>query len=350
MQSFVLYIARMLGVFALAQYLTRNRLRVLCYHGFSLGDEHEVAPHVFMQRQTFERRLRILKKRGLPVIPLQQAVLRLKEGRIRNAETVLTFDDGWASNLTIAAPLLKSFGYPATIYVTTEHLAAGPEVFNVVLFYMLCRAKARSFTLTGLHPEIDGSYQINANPDELRVQISCAAQRAFPKLLDRQQLLAPIARALGMDLRELLSNQRFQLLRAGEIAELDRRGLDIQLHTHTHHLPSESFERMRVEIEDNRRAISELLKKNPHHFCYPSGEYEPQQLDWLRRLGIVSATTCEPGLNDQSTDLLQLKRYLDSDTVSDLVFEAEVSGVRYLIQRLLGSLARKPHRESAHAA
>jgi peptidoglycan/xylan/chitin deacetylase (PgdA/CDA1 family) len=337
-------------MFALAQYLTRHRLRILCYHGFSLGDEHEVAPHVFMQRQTFARRLRILKKRGLPVIPLQEAVQRLKDGRISKAETVLTFDDGWASNLTVGAPLLQSFGYPAAIYVTTEHLVAGTEVFNVLLFYMLCRSKVRSFALTGLHPEIDGSYQIGANPDKLRVQISLAAQRAYPKLVDRQQLLVPIANALGMDIRGLLSNERFQLLRATEIAELDRRGLDIQLHTHTHYLPADSFEHMSAEIEDNRRALRELLGKTPRHFCYPSGEYEPQHLDWLRRLGIESATTCEPGLNDKNTDLLQLKRYLDSDTASDIMFEAEVSGARYLIQRLLGGFSNKSHREGVHAA
>jgi peptidoglycan/xylan/chitin deacetylase (PgdA/CDA1 family) len=330
-QSAVLYAARFLGLFSIAQYLTRQRLRIICYHGFSLGDEHEVEPHMFMRRETFERRMQILKRR-VPVIALDEAVRYLKSGEIRNAETVITLDDGWVSNLSVAAPILERFGFPACVYITTEHLSAGTEVFNVALYYMLCRSPRQSLKLQGLHANLDGSYEIGHSPSALHCKLIQAAENAFPSLSDRQQLLGPIARALDLDINEVLANGRFQLLNRAEIKLLHNRGVSIQLHTHTHRLPESSFEKMAPEIISNRDALQALLGTVPRHFCYPSGRYSPQHLLWLRNLGIASATTCEPGLNRWDTDPLQLKRYLDSDSFSAIAFEAEICGLRALVR------------------
>jgi peptidoglycan/xylan/chitin deacetylase (PgdA/CDA1 family) len=330
--------ARLLGAFALAQFLTRKRLRILCYHGFSRLDEHEVLPHVFMRKETFVRRMQILKRRRIPVIALDEALTRLKSGKVGSAETVITFDDGWASNLNIAAPVLESMRFPACIYVTTEHLEAGTEVFNVVLYYMLCRTSCSTLKLEGLDPAIDGSYGLE-DPVAARRAIVAAAELVCPVLSDRQRLLVPIAAALGFDLGEVLVDDRFRLMHRGEIEAMDRRGFDIELHTHTHRLPADSFEQTEDEIVRNRRALAKILGVEKNHLCFPSGEYDRRQLDWLRRLGIASATTCEPGLNGEKTDILQLKRYLDSEAGSDIGFEAEICGLRELARTIRRHLA-----------
>jgi peptidoglycan/xylan/chitin deacetylase (PgdA/CDA1 family) len=331
---------RFLGGFALAQYLTRKRLRILCYHGFSLGDEHELMPHVFMRRETFVRRMQILKRRGLPIISLNEAVQRLKSGEVRSAETVITFDDGWASNLTLGAPILEKFAYPACVYVTTEHLAAGAEVFNVALYYMLCHASVRSFDLKGLHPLIDGSYQLGEDPAAAQQALIEAAEQAFPDLCARQRLLRAIAEALGIDLDSTLAGDRFRLLRRSEIQALHSRGWDIQLHTHTHRLPDQSYDLMSREITENRRALEAILGTIQNHLCYPSGRYAPQHLEWLAKLEVESATTCDAGLNGASAHLLRLRRYLDSDQQSDIVFEAQVCGLHDLAREVQDTLRR----------
>lgn len=332
----LLHVARAVGLFGLARYLTRRRLRILCYHGFSLGDEHEVMPHMFMQAATFEGRLAILKKWHVPVIPLAKAVSRLAKREILSGETVITLDDGWASNLTIAAPILERYGYPACIYVTTEHLTAGAEVFNVALFYMLLKSARPSLRLAGVHPLLDGDYALRPDPGDAHRAIIAAAENVFPALGERQQLLGPIANALGMDLGAVLSHARFRLLEPGEMRALAARGFDIELHTHRHRLPHESFESAAAEIEDNRGALRTLLGHESRHFCYPSGVYEGRQPEWLERLGIVSATTCDPGLNPPGSSPMLLKRYLDSDCFPDIVFEAEICGFTDLLRGLAG--------------
>lgn len=313
----------------------------MCYHGFTLGDEHEFAPHVFMRAETFKRRMLVLKARGVPIIGLDDAIRRLQERAISNAETVITFDDGWATTLTVGAPILEQFGFPACIYATTEHLTAGTEAFNVALAYMLHRSARRTLTLAGLHPQLDGSYDIGTAPETVAINLIRAAEQALP-LTERQRLLRPIAEALGFDLDTLLKDGRFSLLSRSEIRELWRRGFDFQLHTHSHRvLPECDFEAAVLEIEQNRAALRQLTNTTANHFCYPSGQYTADRHPaWLRRLGITSATTCDPGFNDAGTPILLLHRYVDSDSSSDVEFEAEVCGVRQVARRVRARAGR----------
>jgi peptidoglycan/xylan/chitin deacetylase (PgdA/CDA1 family) len=327
-----------MGGFAIAQRITRTHLRILCYHGFSIADEHELAPHVFMRVETFARRMRILRKRGLSVISLDEAIERLRAEAITNSETVITFDDGWASNLLVK-PILERYRFPVCIYVTTEHLSAGAEAFNVIVSQMVQRSRVASITLRNIHPQIDGEYNVARDPAAATALLLAAAGR-IGSLQERQRVLAPLGEALGLDYPAFVAGGRFQFLSGEEITALAHEGVSIQLHTHTHHLPSVNFDEMANEIRLNRNAISELTGVEPKHFCYPSGEHSPWHPEWLARLGVASATTCDSGFNDSAASLLLLKRYLDSEHTSDIEFEAEVTGVRELLRRMRSNFNR----------
>jgi peptidoglycan/xylan/chitin deacetylase (PgdA/CDA1 family) len=344
LRSVALYTARALGGFRIAQHLTRNRLRILCYHGFSVGDEYRVQPHMFMRAATFEGRMRILQRRRIPVITLEEAVEKLAAGGILRGETVITIDDGWASTLTIAVPILERYGLAASVYVTTEHLAAGTEVFNVALDYMIRVTPRDRLVLSGVHPDLDGTYDLRKGPTAVHRSLISAAERAFPALRDRQRILPAIAAALAMDLGEVLRGERFRLLTAAQIRELAARGFDVELHTHSHKLPTESFELMAAEVDTNRTELESLLGSKPSHFCFPSGQYSLDQSVWLERLGIASATTCDPGLNPPGSPVMLLRRYLDSDGEADIAFEAEVTGFRELARAVFDILRSRRHR------
>lgn len=323
---------RLIGGFVLAQRLTRNQLRILCYHGFSISDEHELAPYVFMRPETFARRMRILRKRGLPVVSLNEAIERLRAGSIANGETVITFDDGWASDLLVM-PILKDFRFPACVYITTDHLSAGTEAFNVTLAQMVHRSRRAKISLRDIHPYIDGDYDIAKDPAAATAELLAASSK-IGSLQACQRLLEPLAASLGLDYAAFIEGGRFQFLTREQIIALAATGVSIQMHTHTHHLPDGNFDEMADEIRKNRTAITGLTGIEPIHFCYPSGEYSSWQPDWLAQLGVVSGTTCDPGLNQSGDSRLLLKRYLDSENTSDIEFEAEITGFRELLRRL----------------
>src|SRR5437868_4737009 len=51
------YGLKLLGVFALSGFLNRRSLRILCYHGFSIGSEYEFRPKLFMNPADFADRM-----------------------------------------------------------------------------------------------------------------------------------------------------------------------------------------------------------------------------------------------------------------------------------------------------
>ena len=95
--------------------LRRGRLTVLNYHqiGDPANDYSTVSTAAFREQMQY-------LKQHYRVLPLQEAVQTVS--RRGNAERIvaITFDDGYRDNATIAAPILRSLGLPATFFVSTD--------------------------------------------------------------------------------------------------------------------------------------------------------------------------------------------------------------------------------------
>ncbi len=70
----------------------------------------------------FEHHLDLLEERGARVLPLTEAVERLALGSLPPRAVALTFDDGYASVVETAWPLLRKRDLPATLFVCTDYL------------------------------------------------------------------------------------------------------------------------------------------------------------------------------------------------------------------------------------
>ncbi|MBU2076058.1 MAG: polysaccharide deacetylase family protein [Actinobacteria bacterium] len=70
----------------------------------------------------FEQHLDLLEERGARVLPLCEAVERLALGSLPPRAVALTFDDGYASVVETAWPLLRKRDMPATLFVCSEYL------------------------------------------------------------------------------------------------------------------------------------------------------------------------------------------------------------------------------------
>src|SRR5262245_26121224 len=137
----VLLLLKMLGGFAFCRWLNRRKLRILCYHGLALGDEDGLDDLLFMRPGTFRRRLELVRKHGMNVLPLAEAVRALSENRNPDHALVITFDDGWYSTET-AARILKEFGFPSMVYLATEYLGQERSIFNVLIRYLYWKGGA----------------------------------------------------------------------------------------------------------------------------------------------------------------------------------------------------------------
>jgi len=69
--------------------------------------------------EVFERQLEFLARLRYQVLGLEDVVKCLDEGRpAPRRATVITFDDGYEETHRCAWPMLKRFGFPATVFVT----------------------------------------------------------------------------------------------------------------------------------------------------------------------------------------------------------------------------------------
>jgi len=322
-----LLILKYLGGFHLARFLTRRGLRILCYHGFSIGDQHEFEDVLFVRLQTFERRIKLLKKWKFPVIPLTQAVEQLPRDVHPDHSTVITFDDGWYSTAS-AQPILNRHSFPSTLYVSTWYADRGANVFNVLMRYLFWKTRAKTLKLQGFGPSVDGTHDLSQIPSKAKICRTIIAYGDTECDLDQKgRLTEAVAAELGIDLAPIISTRCFQYLNTGEMKALQNSGMDLQLHTHRHRFPYDQAGVER-EINDNRASLSQVKPTPCNHLCYPSGVYSEAQIPWLRHLGLQSATTTDSYFNWPTTSLYKLGRFLDRETLTDLEFEAEVWGVR----------------------
>ena len=80
-------------------------------------------PGMFVAIEDFRDQMRVLREENCFVMPIQDAVRALQGLEPIPARAVcITFDDGYKSNTEFAAPVLREYGFPATIFMTMYYL------------------------------------------------------------------------------------------------------------------------------------------------------------------------------------------------------------------------------------
>lgn len=334
MKQTILKLARLCGLFALSRRLTRRQLRILCYHGIWIGDAPHFGDCLFMRPDTFAARLDLLARAGYPVLGLDDALERLDKGTLPDAAVVITIDDAWYGITRHMLPALTERRLPATLYVTTYYTLAQRPVLNVLVNFMVSRARALPPLVTlmpGPGPQPDPAQRADyATALATRVD-------ALESLALRWHAVRRIADQLSLDLEPIDTGRWFHLMNEDELRTAQAAGVDIQLHTHTHRMHGFDGERVRGEVEHNRRELARLLGVVPGslaHFCYPSGVHAPAVYPVLEAAGVRSATTTDFGLNPPGSNRYALKRILDCQSMSDLELEARLSGFWSMLMAL----------------
>jgi len=339
MKIFVLHLLRRFGFFALFRRLYRHKTLILAYHAVEIHDETEFRRQLFISQQTLAKRLDYLAK-YCQVVSLER--INNSSGRNR---VVITLDDGWYSNLTLAAPLLAQYQFPYTVYLTDEDTPEGLPMFHVGLSYILTKNVGQRFVYN--HPS-------GLSIDEVisREGVDPLIERIEPLKSgpDDMALLHQVAATLNFDFQPSIDNKAFTLISQEQAKQLHQQGANLQLHTHSHDTPLQNYSDFAARIEQNRQYINQItqpqdLQKpkqqnqpSPQHYCYPAGTFEAKTMEYLKQMGIASARTALPGFCDENTDPLALPSFLDSENIPQIVFEAEVCGLMSFLRSLVAKI------------
>jgi peptidoglycan/xylan/chitin deacetylase (PgdA/CDA1 family) len=302
----------------------QERLAILCYHGISLADEHKWKPQLFITPETFRSRLEVLKQNGCNVLSLDEAIKRLYAHTLPPKCVVLTFDDGNYDFYRHAFPVLKEFGFPATVYLTTYYSYLNRPVFDVMISYLLYKGEGSILDwpeVIGRGVELNG--QNNSLVDRyLKAYVRTNALSGIAK----DDFARELANRLNINYDALCEQRLLHLMNQVEVQEIASHGIDVQLHTHRHRVSSQ-YPLFKKELEDNSSRIQELTGSKPVHFCYPGGFLQPQFPTWLAKENIASGTTCEFGLANAKNSRYLIPRVLDASHMSSQEFMGWVSGV-----------------------
>ena len=303
----------------------KNQLLILGYHGISQDDEHEWNSDLYMSPEHFRSRMVLLKKYGCNVLPLAEALQRLWTKTLPPCSVVLTFDDGFCDFYSQVFPILREFGWSATVYLTSYYSFYNRPVFDVMCSYLLWKGRGAVVEAKGLVSGIDKfDLRTEATRNHAWVAIRRFARDTKYSAKDKDKLLTALAELLSIDYEAILAKRILHLLSVDEVARLAAAGVDIELHTHRHHSPNKR-ESFLCELEENKNFIKQFTK-SPDHFCYPNGVYEAGKDAWLRESDVISATTCEPGLATNHSNPHRLPRLIDTSTLLLIELEGWISG------------------------
>ena len=300
-----------------------HRLLILCYHGISMHDEH-LWDALYISSQALRQHLEVLRQARCSVLPLNEAVQRLRDGSLPDRAVAITFDDGFHDFYSVAFPMIESFGFPVTLYLTTYYVEYNRPVFDPMCSYLLWKGRDRveldwpTIFPSAITLDDSGRQRATAAIKQFALEKNLSAR-------EKDDLLAELAQRLGLDYQDFCRRRVMHLITPEEAKDLVGRGADLQYHTHRHRV-YRTRERMFAELQDNRNRITSFGSADPRHFCYTGGFYLPEYPALLKEYGILSATTCTPGLCADGTDPFLLPRLVVTPGLSDLEFRSWVSG------------------------
>jgi peptidoglycan/xylan/chitin deacetylase (PgdA/CDA1 family) len=326
-----------IGLFELVRAVS-NRLRgaavILCYHRVVEGDPDPYSiPGTQIDLQRFIAQVRGLCRK-YRIIPFSLMLEKLKKGILDPDALVLSFDDGFKDNFTIAYPVLRSYGSPAVFFISPEMLGSRSLIWNNRAWFLLNQGTRRGF-LQWRNQKLALASEL----ERLRARNVINQTLAPLKEEDREPLLKEIADRLSSPLRPseeseiMLNHENLCDMIAGGLAEFGS-------HSLTHPLLPICDEMQRTqEVADSRKKLEKVLGRPVAYFAYPGGAFNEKTIQSVRNAGYEAAVITKDGLVRTGDDLFLLQRVnvVRDDTLASLMIRKLVP----LYLRNIGSELKK---------
>ncbi len=223
----------------------------------------------------------------------------LPEGR---PSCLLTLDDGWQDNYTTAYPLLRQFGLPAIIFLTTGMIGT-KEVFWVERLIRACKRDGRHRDLRSRFEDLTGKPLDAQGSDDSALELMISHLKRMPAAVRSQAL----ARLLPSEVGDDWAGDR--MLDWDQVAEMRQAGIEFGAHTATHPLlPFETDAFAEAEVLGSRQKILEMLSSAARAFAYPNGDWDPRIRQCVLRAGYECAFTTQRGWYRRADDRYTIRR------------------------------------------
>lgn len=245
---------------------------ILGYHRVvedSRAIEGRILPGMIVSRAMLRSHLEWVGQR-YRIVSLDEIGARLERGEPCGDLAAVTFDDGYLDVHDHALPILSQMGLPAAVFVVsslvgTDHLPLHDELYEIVKEVHLQprvahpRSLAAALRACGHDPHGGENAMIR----------TVRALLALPPEALRQ--IVTDVRATG---RRSAPNRTLATMDWPALAAMERAGMTIGSHTHTHAmLDREDDLTLAEELACSRETLEAGLGHRVEHFAYPDGRF-----------------------------------------------------------------------------
>ena len=300
-------------------------ITVVTYHGV-FDQALPFNDYCFVSVTEFEQQVKYLSEH-FEIVSLNEAFNR-KNKLNKKPLAVITFDDGFYNNYSVAFPVLKKYQAPAIIFLATKLINSSSTVWFCSLIYMLGSTNKQNFTWD------NQTFDISDNIKKAQVSAQLQAQLKLKQVAALEATLRALAKELGFD--DEISyplTSPFSMLNDSAIEEMLASGLiEYGAHTHNHAILSNlNAENAEAELTVSIDKITDITGKPCRYFAYPNGrkqDFQEEHKRMLHEKGIEFAASTINGLTSEQDDPLAFKR-LFINTGTDLpTFKLQVHGFR----------------------
>ena len=291
-----------------------NTFKILLYHGVtnvkSRGIENYAAKHIYQDK--FYEQIKFIKK-NLNVLSVNElSELISKRKKIKKNSVLITFDDGYENNFTIAAPILEEFNIPATFYVSSGLINSSKMFWTDLLEDCINRTKKSKILIKFGKKKVELKLK---NPSEKVASLEFIKKFCkTSKKLEKDNIIDYVISTTGVDPSENAS-MNYQKLSWNQIKIMDSNKL-FTIGGHSTYHDILSLQTLKMAEKDINLSL-DLLEYNLEHevldYSYPEGQsnhFNNKIITLLKKRRIHLCPSAINGVNKIGDDPFKLKRIM----------------------------------------
>lgn len=240
----------------------------LCYHEVR-DKEYQFLPRtsLVMTEKDFERHVQFISN-YLNIMHPNEFLVKMREGTLPPRSCIITFDDGFASTLNKAYPILRKYNMPFIVFISTGFVSNlkpwDDHILQSIIYSAQFQGK-KIIMFDDLKIEFDYSNSSKIKETKMRLFQIFQDKISFQK---RERFLAFVRETLNAR----NSPDYPRMLTEDEVQYLSANGVVIGAHTEWHvSVEADGPEIFYQQVNQSKKTLEGITGKRIYHFAYPYG-------------------------------------------------------------------------------
>ena len=303
-----------------------ERLYISMYH-YTRDLKHSRYPHIKgLDLELFEKQLAFFKE-NFNVVTMEEVIDAYSNKKaFPEKALLLTFDDGYIDNYTIALPLLKKYGFQGSFFIPAKTFCENKLLDVNKIHFILAVAEEKGL-ISSLAEQIMALIdEYRKGRDDIETNEVLYEKYAIANRFDDKDTVfckRVLQTGIPEDIRNKISSRLFEeyvgikeenfarelYMSYDQIQLMKKEGMFIGVHGYDHYwLGNLNKEEMEKDIDKALSSLKGLIDENCWVMNYPYGSYNDDVIDCVSRKGCVLGLSTRVDIATLNDDRYALPR------------------------------------------